>query len=99
MAKLCAFPWACSEKTPLKNKIGDGNLFEKGKTDNFTLRGANVGEISKINLSHDGKGLGAGWYCEKVEVTNKLNNNKIYSIFQPTSNSVKSIVTVWAIFM
>jgi hypothetical protein len=46
-----------TQKLKLAQKEGDGNPFEKGKTDLFKLHSTNVGEISKINISHDGKGL------------------------------------------
>jgi hypothetical protein len=64
-------------RVELKGTKSGGDPFEKGKTDKFQIRSANVGEISKINISHDGKGAGAGWYCKSVQVTNKLNNNLI----------------------
>lgn len=47
-------------KTPclkLIHKDPKRDLYEKGNIDNFTLKSFNVGEISKINISHNGKGL------------------------------------------
>ncbi len=66
-----------TSRVELKETKPGVNSFEKGKTDNFQIRSANVGEIGKINISHDGKGSGAGWFCESIQITNKLNNNKI----------------------
>jgi hypothetical protein len=44
-------------KLKLAKKEGSGDSFEKGKKDLFKFRSTNVGEISKINISHDGKGI------------------------------------------
>ena len=47
-------------KTPsikLIHKDPKRDLYEKGNIDNFTVISFNVGEISKINISHDGKSL------------------------------------------
>jgi hypothetical protein len=59
-----------------KNQAG-GDPFEIGKTDVFKLNSTNVGEISKVNISHDGKGIGAGWFCESVTVKNSVTNQII----------------------
>ncbi|XP_067939796.1 lipoxygenase homology domain-containing protein 1-like [Watersipora subatra] len=44
------------------------NSFEKNQTDIFQLKAANVGELKKIKIGHDNKGVAAGWYLEKVLV-------------------------------
>ena len=43
--------------------------FEKGQTDSFKVKGLNVGQVKKINISHDGTKIGDGWYLEDVSVT------------------------------
>jgi hypothetical protein len=56
-----------TEKIPLK--VTDKNPFEKGKTDTFIVAGSNVGDVKKINMSHDGLGVGDGWYLDQVTVS------------------------------
>lgn len=55
-------------KIQLESSSTNKNPFEKGKLDIFQSKSRNVGEIKKINISHDGKGTGAGWFCEKVVI-------------------------------
>ena len=44
--------------------------FEKGQTDMFSLvRAADVGNLEKITLCHDGQSLAPDWYCEGVGIT------------------------------
>ena len=66
-----------SEKMQLKESKTNPNPFEKGKKDVFEISTNNVGEISKVNVSHDGEGAGAGWYLDKVSVKN-IANSKTY---------------------
>ena len=47
-----------------------GNDFEKGDTNEFTKRMANLGEITKIRIRHDNSGIAAGWYLDKIVVNN-----------------------------
>uniref|UniRef100_A0A6B2KZF9 PLAT domain-containing protein n=1 Tax=Arcella intermedia TaxID=1963864 RepID=A0A6B2KZF9_9EUKA len=47
---------------------GPGNLFERGKTDVFQLKLVDLGSLKKIRIGHDGKGIGAGWFLDKVEI-------------------------------
>lgn len=54
----------------MKKSTTNPNPFEKGKTDVFIINARNVGDIKKINISHDGQGVGAGWYCDKIQVKN-----------------------------
>lgn len=48
------------------------SAFEKGRKDDFRLRLPTLtsdgpdGAIQKIRIGHDGKGIGAGWYLDKV---------------------------------
>ena len=65
-----------SGKMKLKNSMTNKNKFEKGKKDVFKIATSNIGEITKINISHDGAGPGAGWFCETVTVNN-LTSKKI----------------------
>jgi hypothetical protein len=44
------------------------NNFEAGDSDVFQIRAPDCGELKKIRLYHDNKGLGAAWHCEIVIV-------------------------------
>jgi hypothetical protein len=59
-----------TEKLHLSKQSGVDKLFEKGQTDVFTIKALNVGEIKKINISHDGKGVGSGWFVESISIEN-----------------------------
>ena len=44
--------------------------FERGMVDEFMIVDqALKGEITKINIGHDGAGFGAGWHLQQVEIT------------------------------
>jgi hypothetical protein len=45
-------------------------LFEKGQTDVFKVKAANVGDIKRINISHDGHGIGNGWFIDSIKIEN-----------------------------
>ena len=44
------------------------NKFERGNIDKFILEVGEIGKLERIILSHDGKGVGSGWYVEELEV-------------------------------
>lgn len=44
------------------------NKFEKGKMDEFEIEAISVLKLTKIRIGHDGKGIGAGWFLDKVVV-------------------------------
>ena len=66
-----------SEKLQLKGSKTNKDPFEKGKKDVFDLSTVNIGDVKKINISHDGDGVGAGWFPESISIKN-LSNNKTY---------------------
>jgi hypothetical protein len=66
-----------SEKLHLVETKSNSDPFEKGKTDVFIVSSVNIGDIVKINVSHDAEGSGAGWYLEKIKIKN-LSNEKIF---------------------
>ena len=66
-----------TNKIPLNKSLSNKNPFEKGTKDLFKVIISSVGEISKINISHDGKGAGAGWYVESIEITNTANKKSV----------------------
>ncbi len=54
-----------TEKIPLKNS-NNKNPFETKQVDKFTVNAAYVGELTKLRVEHDNKGLAAGWYLDRV---------------------------------
>ncbi|CAG9463240.1 unnamed protein product [Pedinophyceae sp. YPF-701] len=52
---------------PINISNGKG-LFERGQMDEFAVQFPDVGEIQKVEVSHDGRGLGAGWHLDRVEL-------------------------------
>eukprot|EP00775_Hariotina_reticulata_P001782 gene1782-2116_t len=44
------------------------NNFERGKQDVFTVKGVDVGDLTKLLVWHDGSGMGPDWHLHKVEV-------------------------------
>ena len=46
--------------------------FERATTDVFGVESADLGNLSKIRIGHDGAGLGSGWFLDKVYVTHPL---------------------------
>jgi hypothetical protein len=45
----------------LENSKTHKNKFERGNSDMFEIKEADVGEIRKIKIGHDGKRPGAGF--------------------------------------
>ncbi|XP_075684221.1 oxygen-regulated protein 1 [Rhinoderma darwinii] len=52
----------------LKKPLEDIKPFQNGKIDTFRITTKNIGRISHIEIGHDGKGVGNGWFLEKVEI-------------------------------
>jgi hypothetical protein len=56
---------------------GNPDPFKKGKTDSFELLlPLQLGELLELGVWHDGKGLGAGWHLDFVEVAD-VRANKV----------------------
>jgi hypothetical protein len=36
------------------------------QVDNFIIKGTDVGDISKVVISHDDSGIGSAWLCQQV---------------------------------
>lgn len=49
------------------------NLFERGRTEHFTLELLDMGDLTHIIVEHDGKGYSSSWLLDRVEVTNTSN--------------------------
>ena len=59
-------------KRQLKKKFKD--LFERGQVDDFKVEALDLGQLTKVIIEHDNKGFGAGWFLQKVEITDLKNN-------------------------
>jgi len=44
--------------------------FERGCMDEFQMVFPSMGDLHKISIGHDGRGIGAGWHLDKVEFVN-----------------------------
>ena len=48
---------------------------ERGQTDTFMMpMDKELGELQKLNVRHDGSGIGAGWYLDRIEVRSVQSN-------------------------
>jgi hypothetical protein len=53
-----------------------GNNFEKGSRDLFEITCPELGEIQKIRIGHDNKGVNSAWYLERATVCHKQTGRK-----------------------
>ena len=44
--------------------------------DEFVLKSFNLGVIEKLQIGHDNKGGGAGWFLDHIEVEDTQNEEK-----------------------
>lgn len=49
------------------------NLFERGRTERFTIELLDMGDLTHVIVEHDSKGLNPSWLLDRVEVTNTAN--------------------------
>jgi lipoxygenase homology domain-containing protein 1 len=61
---------------PLLSPLSRPLLTERiiGGTDTFGVECADLGNLTKIRIGHDGKGFGSGWFLEKVYITNPISH-------------------------
>ncbi|KAL2100047.1 hypothetical protein ACEWY4_004441 [Coilia grayii] len=52
----------------LKRSKTHTNKFELGMTDEFSVEAVNLGQLKRIRIGHDNKGLSPGWFLDWVEV-------------------------------
>lgn len=57
-----------SGKIPLESSKSNRNKFERGNSDVFEVKEADVGDIRKIKIGHDGSRPGAGWHLKEVVI-------------------------------
>ncbi|XP_040289065.1 oxygen-regulated protein 1 [Bufo bufo] len=60
----------------LKEPQEESKPFQNGKVDTFIIATKTIGRFSHIEIGHDGKGLGNGWFLEKVEIVTEFTNEK-----------------------
>ncbi|CAH1787210.1 unnamed protein product [Owenia fusiformis] len=65
-----------TQKISLKNNSKD--VFEKNQSDEFFAKSTCVGPMTKIRIEHDNTGFAAGWYLERVVVTDMKNPKWTY---------------------
>ncbi|OCT76820.1 hypothetical protein XELAEV_18032023mg [Xenopus laevis] len=66
-----------SESVQLIHPLEQQNPFERGKVDTFKIATKALGRIQSIEIGHNGKGFGSGWFLDKVEIINIATNEKI----------------------
>jgi lipoxygenase homology domain-containing protein 1 len=52
----------------LKRSNDSSKMFERGQIDEFVLENEDLGKIEKIEIGHDGRGVGAGWFLDYVQI-------------------------------
>lgn len=52
------------------------NNFERGATDTFGVEAADLGDLNKIRIGHDGTGWGSAWFLDKVYITNPISSKE-----------------------
>lgn len=48
--------------------MANAAAFERGGVDDLTLTGPDIGEINKVVLGHDARGMGSDWHVSLVEI-------------------------------
>ncbi|XP_012498102.1 PREDICTED: lipoxygenase homology domain-containing protein 1 isoform X1 [Propithecus coquereli] len=62
---------------PLK-KSDKSNKFEQGQTDTFTIYAIDLGPLTKIRIRHDNSGNRAGWFLDRIDITDMKNEITYY---------------------
>jgi len=52
----------------LRSSDNHTNKFERGKVDEFKIECQDIGKIERIQIGHNGKGVGSGWFLDEVEI-------------------------------
>lgn len=61
----------------LNSKI-KGNAFESDSVDKLTVLQSTFQQLNSINIRHDNKGVGAGWYLDEIRITMPSHDVKIF---------------------
>lgn len=67
---------AATEKIPLVLIQREG--FSPGLTETFSVEAVDVGEVKKVELSHNGYGADSGWFVKEVEVDVPTSGKKYF---------------------
>jgi len=51
----------------------------RGVIDVFCIDTLDLGELKQIVIGHDGTGIGAGWFCDKIFIVNEGTNQVVCS--------------------
>ncbi len=62
----------------IKLNLSGKNIFEKGSKDIFTIDIIELGDIRKIELSHNNKWFGADWFLDDILIKNVTSNKTWY---------------------
>ena len=46
--------------------------------DIFTVPAVDLGDVTSINVGHDGKGIGSGWKLDKVIIKQQASGSKAF---------------------
>nr|XP_014342376.1 PREDICTED: oxygen-regulated protein 1 [Latimeria chalumnae] len=57
---------------------GNGDLFQPGHEDIFTVNAGNIGELCKIRIGHNNSGEHPKWHCEEVRLQNLFTRSVFY---------------------
>ncbi|KAM8967369.1 oxygen-regulated protein 1 [Pelodytes ibericus] len=58
----------------LRQPLEHQNPFERGKVDTFKVLTRKLGRITHVEVGHDGKGFGSGWFLDRIEIINVTTN-------------------------
>ncbi|XP_037020906.2 lipoxygenase homology domain-containing protein 1 isoform X1 [Artibeus jamaicensis] len=62
---------------PLR-KSDKSSKFQPGQTDTFIVNAIDLGPLTKIRIRHDNSGNKAGWFLERVDITDTNNETTYY---------------------
>lgn len=51
-------------------------FFSRGQSDNFGIETTDLGDLTKVRISHDNKGFTPGWFLDKVIVESEKTHQK-----------------------
>ncbi|CAF2355156.1 unnamed protein product [Rotaria sp. Silwood2] len=67
-----------TEKLHLKKSATNKNPFERNQTDEFRVKGDYVGELVKLRVEHDNTGRLAGWFLDRIVITDMFDPTTKY---------------------
>ena len=53
---------------------------ERGQRDEFLVEAPDVGELTKLQIGHNNKGLGPAWHLQHVEIHNQTTNARAFFV-------------------